>query len=535
MIGYLRWRKILAGLERQHVNQLINSRLSQIAASGREVGKREYQLIQKNATELTERKFTEYGLQFAADEVLKFVDNPNIRSNFAMSVRNTGRFYRATEGFWRRIYRLRDVKLRAMFRMRLAHLGLQASGEVYTDANGEDYVMMPMDDIIFKAVDNAARVVGLGDSAFKQPLFDDFTFRLRLINPSFSPDAGMPSLSGPIGALGIVGMKAILGQAGTYGKQLGEELDNWALGTIGEGITVVKALVPASLQRVYAALPVNEKSRQESTAAMQAIAYNAAGNMPNATATAEEKYEYLRNIRISAHNILVMRSVLGLLAPVAPTIQESKDVPDYLKTVGITSVRAEFYDFVNAITKKYGADVQNPYDMAVATFIGQNPNKLVYTVSRDDKQTNTLIAKTKEMKNWFIDNKSLVDKYGEAAFIFAPKVGEFDASSYAWLEAADFIKNKDLDKYYLDVMTSQDKRAYFEIAREEREALANTGSPTARRAIIAEATMKRQSMKAANPFLDAIITGGGFEIASETVMFENLEQMVQDQRLHGQS
>ena len=35
-------------------------------------------------------------------------------------------------------------------------------------------------------------------------------------------------------------------------------------------------------------------------------------------------------------------------------------------------------------------------------------------------------------------------------------------------------------------------------------------------------------MKAANPFLDAIITGGGFEIASETIMFEALEQMVQD-------
>ena len=160
--------------------------------------------------------------------------------------------------------------------------------------------------------------------------------------------------------------------------------------------------------------------------------------------------------------------------------------------------------------------------------MGNNPNKLVYTVSRDDKQTNTLIAKTKEMKNWYIDNKPLVDKYGEAAFIFAPKVGEFDASSYAWLEAADFIQNKDLGKYYLDVMTAQDKRAYFEIAREEREALATTGSPTARRAIIAEATYKRQAMKAANPFLDAIITGGGFEIASETVMFENLEQMVQD-------
>ena len=74
----------------------------------------------------------------------------------------------------------------------------------------------------------------------------------------------------------------------------------------------------------------------------------------------------------------------------------------------------------------------------------------------------------------------------------------------------------------------EDKRTYYDIARQEKEDLEKTVSPTARAAIINSATAKRQAMKAANPFLDAIITGGGFEIASETVMFEALEQMVQD-------
>jgi len=479
-----------------------------------------------DVTDIVQKKYTEIALQQAADIVLKYVDNPNIRTNFAISVRNVGRFYRATEDFWRRVYRMKDVAPRALYRMRLTHTGIDAYGGLYEDANGDPYLMMPMDDVIFKTVESVTRVFS-GTTGFKQPLFNDFTLKLKLANPSFDDQSGVPTFSGPIAALSILGMKNLLGSLGF--KKTAEEIDNFALGDIGENMTLVKAVVPAPLQRIYALLPKSEKDRQEATAAMQAIAFNAArGNIPNANATAEEKYEYLKNIRISAHNILVMRSVLGLLAPVAPTIQESKDVPDYLKAVGLTSVRAEFYDYVNAITKKYGADVQNPYDMAVASFIGNNPGKLVYTVSRDEKQTNTLIAKTKEMKDWYIDNKSLVDKYGEAAFIFAPKVGEFDASSYAYLEAAEFIKNKDLDKYYLDVMTSQDKRAYFEIARREKEALATTGSPTARRAIINNATIERQSMKAANPFLDAIITGGGFEIASETVMFENLEQMVQD-------
>jgi hypothetical protein len=225
---------------------------------------------------------------------------------------------------------------------------------------------------------------------------------------------------------------------------------------------------------------------------------------------------------------MVMRSVLGLVSPITPTVQESKGVPDYLKNVGITGLRPEFYDLVNAIMKKYGGDIQDPYDLAVATFVGKNPGKIIYTVSRDEKQTNVVIQKTKEMKNWYIQNKGIVEKYGEAAFIFAPQTGEFDAASYAWLEGADFIKNKELEKYYLDVMVAQDKQAYFNIAREENEALSQTASPSARKAIIANATGQRQAMKAANPLLEAAITGGGNEIASETIMFQSIEQILLD-------
>jgi hypothetical protein len=484
--------------------------------------------ITEDVREITARKYSEIAMMQAADTVLKFADNPNIRTNFALSVRNVGRFYRATEDFWRRVYRLKDVSPRVLYRMRLAHTGIDANGDVYEDANGDAYVMMPMDDVIFKTVENVTRTLG-GNTAFQQPLFNDVTLKLKLANPSFSPDAGMPTLSGPIAALGVITMKQLLGATGVTGKKAAEELDNYALGSIGEGMDIVRALVPAPLQRIYSALSIGEKNRQESTAAMQAIAFNAAyGNIPKATDTAEQKYEYLKNIRISAHNIMIMRSVLGLLSPITPTMQESKGVPDYLKQVGITGLRPEFYDLVNAITKKYGGDIQDPYDLAVSTFVGKNPGKIIYTVSRDEKQTNVVIQKTKEMKNWYIGNKSLIDKYGEAAFIFAPQTGEFDAASYSWLEAADFIKNKDLEKYYLDVMISQDKQAYFNIAREEGEALSQVASPSARKSIIENATAQRQAMKFANPLLEFAITGGGNEIASETVMFQSIEDILRD-------
>lgn len=539
MVSYLRIRKNYQKLQEQDINQALSLQIKNFKDRGINPNSVRYkdpegnpvtwiEDARRDIAEIAARKYSEIALQQAADTVLKFADNPNVRTNFALSFRNVGRFYRATEDFWRRIYRLKDVAPRVLWRMRLMHTGIDAYGEMHEDANGDAYVVMPMDDVIFKTVENVTRAFN-GTSAFKQPLFNDITLKLKLANPSFSPDSGMPTLSGPIAALGIIGMRNILGATGVTGKKVAEELDNYALGTIGEGMTAVRALVPASLQRLYAILPVNEKNRQEATAAMQAIAFNAAqGNIPKPTDSAEKKNEYLKNIRISAHNLMVMRSVLGLVSPITPTVQESKGVPDYLKQVGITGLRPEFYDLVNAIVKKYGGDVQNPYDLAVATFIGKNPGKIIYTVSRDDKQTNVVIQKTKEMKNWYISNKGLIDKYGEAAFVFAPQTGEFDAASYAWLEAADFIQNKSLEKYYLDVMVAQDKQAYFNIAKEEKEALSSTVSPSARRAIIEASTAQRQAMKAANPLLEAAITGGGNEIASETIMFQNIEEMLKD-------
>ena len=541
MVSYLRIRKNLSGLEKQHYDDLLSAQIRFFKEEGIPLdGVKYYKKdgtpvthldnAKENINEIVNKKFTELAIQDAADTVLKFADNPNIRSNFALSARNVGRFYRATEDFWRRMYRMKDAKLRAAYRMRLAHVGMDANGDVYEDADGQPYVMMPMDDIIFKTVDNVVRTLGSGGTdSFKQPLFNDFTFKLSLANPSFSPDAGVPTLSGPIGALSVLTMKSILGQTGSTGKRVGEELDNYALGNIGDNIDIVRAVVPASLQKVYAMLPVNEKSRQESTAAMQAIAFNAAaGNAPGSDSTPEERYKYLKNIRISAHNVMVMRSVLGLVSPFTATTQESKNVPDYLLNVGITGLRPEFYDLVNAVTQRYGGDVQNPYDLAIATFVGQNPDKIIYTVSRDDKQTNVIINKTKTMKDWYISNKKLVDTYGESAFIFAPHTGDFDASSYAWLEAAGYIKNKDVEQYYMDVMVSRDKQDYFGIARDEKEALANTTSLTARKAIIASSTAQRNRMKLANPFLEAAITGGGNEIATEQNMFVNIEAILKD-------
>jgi hypothetical protein len=525
MLGYVRIRKNLMVLQKEETAKAVKRAIADL---GDNPPKWKIQEARENATELVVRRYVQIATQQAADTVLKFADNPSIRSNFALAQRNVSRFYRATEDFHRRIYRMRDVPLRVLYRIRLMHLGLDSAGFIHNDSKGDPYVMMPMDNVIFKTVDSTVRTL-TGNTAFQQPIFNDFTMKLKLANPSFSPDAGLPTLSGPISALGVLGMKALLGQTGPTGEVIGEELDNYALGNIGEGMDIVRAVVPASLQKAWTILNKDEKNRQQATAAMAAIAYNASqglGLKPDATEA--ERYEYLKQIRISAHNIIAMRGVLGMFSPLAPSMQESIGVPDYLKDVGITGLRPEFYDLVNGVMKTYNGDVQDPYEMALATFIGKNPGKLVYTVARDEKQTNTVIQKTKELKTWAIKNKSIINTYGEAAFIMAPYVGEFDAATYAWLEAAEFIKDKDVEQYLTDVLVSNHKQAYYDIGRIERELLSNTPSISERRAIIQRSTNERAALKSSNPLLEAALTAGGNEIASEERMLVSMEQMLVD-------
>ena len=534
MIKYLDIRKNYAVLEQQMARKLYLDKVKQYEDEGKIVGDKVKSAILEDTAQHAQKLVTEISVQEAADSVLKFVDNPNIRTNFAVSVRNTGRYYRATEDFWRRVYRLKDIAPRVLYRMRLVHLGLDAAGGVYKDNNGEPYIMMPTDNVIFGVVDKAVRALGPGEESFQQPKFNEFTFKLTLANPSFSPDAGMPTLSGPIGALSVITMKSLLGKVPAT-KELSEELDNYALGDIGDGVTVMRALVPSSLQKLYSIVPKDEKDRQESTAAMQAIAYNQAFSTdeqmakyldPNATA--EDKYNYLKQIRISAHNVVVMRNILGLFSPISPSVQESVNLPDYLKEVGITGLRPEFYDLVNAVTQKYKGDVQDPYELAVATFVGKNPGKLIYTVARNEKQTNVVIQKTKAVKSWAIQNEGNIKKYGEAAWIVAPHVGEFDAPTYAYLEAAGLLKDKSLDAYYLDVLVAKDKQAYYDIGKEEKEFLKSTPSISARTAKIAESTRQRALLKMSNPLLEAALVAGGNEVATELNMLSNLEEMIKD-------
>lgn len=537
-IAYVDMRKKYAGAERQYAKDLFDSHVK--AEPKLYVNKEKQTELRNRVNSIAEKYFTEMAARDAADTVLKYADNPAIRSNFAYSLRTVGRYYRATEDFQRRIYRMGDVKARVLHRMRLAHLGLEASGDIYQDPTGSYYVTLPMDNIIFKATDTTIRTL-TGNTGYSQPLFNDFTLKLNMLNPSFQQDSGLPTLSGPIAGLSVVAMKSILGgldQVPFIGKAIGPEakrLGNWvdtaALGNIGDNVDIVRAIVPPGLTKLYAMLPFNEQSRQEVTAAQQAIAYNAAhGRYLDANSTDKEKAEYLNNIRISAHNVLFLRNFLGLAAPATPTMMETKDMPDYLRKVGMTGLRSEFYDILDGISKASRGTVQDPYELALATYTGKHPGRLIYTVSRDQRETRVIVKNTEELNQWGISNSDFIKTYGQAAYIFAPQVGKFNAASYNWMQAAGLIKNKTLEQYYTDLLVAQDKQTYYDIGTQEKAAIAelSAGNQAGRSRIYNEAADARQLLKNSNPLLEAALMGTGSIIGIEGQLLNSLDQIIAD-------
>jgi hypothetical protein len=62
-------------------------------------------LAKTRAAAHAEKQTVEIAFKDSSEKLLEYVDNPAVKSNFAISIRSVGRFYRATEDFHRRLYR----------------------------------------------------------------------------------------------------------------------------------------------------------------------------------------------------------------------------------------------------------------------------------------------------------------------------------------------------------------------------------------------------------------------------------------------
>lgn len=474
----------------------------------------------KLSDEAADKSVTNIAVNMATDSVLEFVDNPNIRSNFALSIRHLGRFVRATEDFHRRVYRLyANEGPRYLMRMRLLHYGLQNFGSMYTDENGDEYLTVPTDIIMNTATQ---RVLSAFNIDYKVGAFNDFALKFRLINPSFAPDAGQPAFAGPIAGISITAVKGFLRDLPVvsaflpaswedniypWTNEVANYLDTFAMGHIGQNTDIGDALrmaFPMLATSAWDALAPADKNRNKANAVYQAIGYQEAfGNGLPEFASNKEKTQWLNNMKTAAGNVTIAQALLGMISPAYPQLKDGKGLPEFIKENGVSTWSSAFWDIYQGIIKS-DPEVANPFELAVGMFVGKNPGKAIYTIPKTSKEYKVLISKTNQVKDWATTNSRFVKDYNEAgiAYIFAPTAGDYNPDMFNWLESHGLIKNLEFKDYLQKVQIAVDKEKYYAIDDVLNKKLATTTDYNERSKLIALADAEQNLILLSNPELE---------------------------------
>ena len=500
----------------------------------------------------------------AADELMKYADNPDVRSQMAWNMRGVGRFIRASEDYLRRYGRyLVAHPDKVIYRTGHLSQAMQGSGVTYTDDKGNQYVMVPNDGVIWGMV--APALAALSDPVkasvnlaqgnwdfFKQPQWNQYSAKISMLNPSYNDAAGVPSLTGPTIAIPVLGVQALLNVIGREINSEGtlkiaDNLENIVLGPGSENTTWVRAIVPSMFANIWGQFDPAHKTAIQASTLMQAAANMEAAGLtkmkPEDWTNAEKVQQYYDRLSIGVHNSIAVKLGFNTIVPI-PISTNDPDFPNELRKTGIISFRQEFNDILRAvldINSKYGYNMDDPIGTAVSMFTASNPDKLVYTVGANNKAAKAAIAYTKETKLWSMKNSEILKDYPDVAWVFAPNIGKYDPSVVRYLEAADIIPGKTnpfndnagvLKRYLLDVATVRARNDFYNVDRQVEALFNDPNNPdrnyaTYRSEILRQARDIKFAMKQSNPAL-ALQLGTNPVVPRQELItrFNHLDQMV---------
>lgn len=427
-------------------------------------------------------------LDAARTRTLGYVDNSDVRTNLAFNLRTFGRYYRATEDFYRRVARITKYEKRALVRLAIANQSFENSGFVHTDDKGELYFTYPGDDILNVVLgETLLRAFGMGGS---QPLPINFGGKVKMLTPSLDPQSAAPRLSGP-----LVSIAFSLFENLPYVGQYIKGAEGIVTGSYNVDAPLWRKMLPANAQRLGDIFYGGSATADyRFSAIIQAMKMNIAnGNGPTKPSDIDK---FLRDATIQGINVQAVRFVTGLGAPASVQLFANKDIPKELRDAGVFTWDAEFQKFV----KRQGDDPK-AFSKALVEFARIYPSKLVFTVAKTTAGTQANFQKTYEAAEFVKKNKELLLEHKQGAAFFIPLSGTSDYESYAYLKAQGFVKNKALEDFLMEAATANARKTYYEVSDNFNEKIANATNPVTKRALRADLTNAQNALKIAYPLL----------------------------------
>jgi len=444
----------------------------------------------------------------ATTRTLQYVDNPAIRTNFAFNMRNFARYYRATEDFYRRVGRAVRFDPLSIAKFRLALTGLEHTGFIHKDENGELYFVYPGDEIIYSAVGMGMRLTR-NENALKLPQPAQFTGRVSMLTPSLDPEAAIPTLSGPVAAISISFIERWLPESEqmSFRKRL--------LGKYSVNRTLPELLLPTTVSRIYNGFFNNdERASQYASAVRKAHMYYAANGIMKEFIEKEmaggEEWsaaflKYSNYVEATARNVTVVRNTFGLVAPASPQVDFGLDVPEWVREQSnITQLKPQFQELI----RQYGNDPQAA-DKALYRFTTLYPGKSVYALTESEKTGIGTVAASKEAVDWIRANPGLSKKYPEAIRFIIPSNGKYDLEAYAFLQDQGFTEMKTIEKFAYEAVVAEDYFYWRQVKNFQDERIANTPNTAEKRAFQSQWEAWSRQYREQNPhvqvYLDSIV------------------------------
>ena len=562
MLLYFKHREDLVADQAQHVRELIADNVDPI-----------------HAKQVAIIAATNRATSNAVDELLKYVDNPEIKSQLAWNLRVNGRFYRATEDFAKRSYRIGSRHAgKVTYRLMNVQTAMDATGDFYTDEKGNEYILLPNNPVVWRVAVpvlslimnpiSVAREVAKGVDAglisrekkynwnfFKQPEWNQNTLKLSMLNPAYSEGAGVMTLFGSTMAASVLLTRDILGRQGKITnpkiQTTLENLDNWILGTQSDDTTLARALIPPFVVSNWAQVGYEIKTGEAAVAltnAGLALQLNENTRLSEEDALDEKKLNlFYDRMAMGAYNNYMVKKAFNL--GFGPPLGTGPVISEESRRLNFGSPSREFTEILNAVltvNAREGYPYSDPIFMATQLFVGSHPDKLIFTASKTSEPAKMAITVVEETKKWAITNRKMITKYNEA-WIFSPQVGKYSAETFRYLEAADLIPGKrnpyekledsnlsSLKRWLQEVSIAKQRMLYFNADRELKQQIEDPNNMDRNRATWRadkerEVARKKADMLRMSPLLDHVINTESFRTpATLGAAFKNLVTLVND-------
>ncbi len=479
----------------------------------------------EKATENARYKLAEIVEDRARLQILAYVDNPAVQSQLAFGVRNFARFYRATEDFYRRIYRVVRYNPESIVRASLTYEGITHSGWVQYDDQGEPYFLYPGTQYVYKAVQGAMTALGV-PAEFKVPFPVEFGAKLKMITPSLNPDSAIPTLAGPLSGVSI---KVASNLVNIFSPGAADRITTTFLGKYAEDQPMVSAFLPAHVNRIYAAMNKDERDGQYASAMRKAMTYlEASGNglqqkfdkegnpIPFSAAELEKYRLRLKNTTMS---ILGMRVVYGFTAPASPQIMLKSEMADWVRDNGQASFKQVWYGLLD----KYG-----DYDTAMTEWTKRYPDQMPFTISESDRSTVAYFRYAQESGDFVDTNESLFKDYPQAAAFLIPHKGGYSWDAYKTMTDMGLRQNKRVDDFLREVQTAGDMQVYYEKKNEYEANLEKVGTDFERSQLRKEFNDWATIFKAGRPLVQEELSQGGKKAIERMKALNDLEKMLSE-------